>query len=116
MALQDFCIEHRLLEHVVALMSAREKHLVLAVVRLLRAAIAHPDPELSRHIAQRDLLEPVVAAFCRNGDRYNLLNSAILDLFQYMLQVRRRMCVRASAERSADGTVPACGTSRATPC
>lgn len=33
------------------------------------------------------LMEPVIAAFLENGDRYNLLNSAILELFEFMWRV-----------------------------
>ena len=33
---------------------------------------------------RNNLFEPVVAAFLANGPRYNLLNSAVLELFEFV--------------------------------
>jgi protein phosphatase-4 regulatory subunit 3 len=38
----------------------------------------------ARHILRQDLLEPVMTAFFDNGERYNLLNSAVLDLVEFI--------------------------------
>lgn len=37
-----------------------------------------------RHIVKGDLFAPVVDAFTRNNGRYNLLESAILELFEFI--------------------------------
>lgn len=39
---------------------------------------------LSRHIVKGNLFAPVVEALIRNNGRYNLLDSAILDLFEFI--------------------------------
>lgn len=39
------------------------------------------------YIAKHNLLKPVVDAFVANGDRYNLLNSAVLELFEHIRKV-----------------------------
>ena len=45
------------------------------------------DEYLMNHIAEKNLLKPIVNAFVANGDRYNLLNSAVLELFEYIRKV-----------------------------
>jgi len=37
-----------------------------------------------RHIVKSNLFAPVVDAFIRNNGRYNLLESAILELFEFI--------------------------------
>lgn len=45
------------------------------------------DENLNNYIMRRNLLKPIVDAFVANGDRYNLLNSAALELFEYIRKV-----------------------------
>jgi hypothetical protein len=37
-----------------------------------------------RHLISRQLLDPVMGAFFENGERYNLLNSAVLELVEFI--------------------------------
>lgn len=39
------------------------------------------------HIAKNNLFKPIVDVFVGNGSRYNLLNSAVLELFEYIRKV-----------------------------
>lgn len=39
------------------------------------------------HIVRNNLLKPIIEAFVSNGDRYNLLNSVVLELFEYIRTV-----------------------------
>lgn len=41
-------------------------------------------PQPHRHIVKGNLFAPVVDAFIRNNGRYNLLESAILELFEFI--------------------------------
>lgn len=45
------------------------------------------DDDLISHFIKNNLLKPIVDAFVANGNRYNLLNSAVLDLFEYIRKV-----------------------------
>lgn len=45
------------------------------------------DEHLINHFVKNNLLKPVVDAFVGNGNRYNLLNSAVLELFEYIRKV-----------------------------
>lgn len=38
-------------------------------------------------MVKNNLLKPIVDVFLANDNRYNLLNSAVLDLFEYIRKV-----------------------------
>ena len=42
-----------------------------------------------RYITKGCLFKSVVAAFLENGSRYNLLNSAMIDLFEFIKSVSK---------------------------
>ncbi|KNA15844.1 hypothetical protein SOVF_094540 [Spinacia oleracea] len=72
------------MDKVLYLTRRREKYLVVAAVRFVRTVISRNDENLNNYIMRRNLLKPIVDAFVANGDRYNLLNSAALELFEYI--------------------------------
>ncbi|CAI9118989.1 OLC1v1020636C1 [Oldenlandia corymbosa var. corymbosa] len=75
---------NNVIDKVLLLTRRREKYLVVAAVRFIRTLISRNDEHLVNHIVKNDLLRPVVLAFVDNGSRYNLLNSAVLELFEYI--------------------------------
>ncbi|XP_077217272.1 uncharacterized protein LOC143851645 [Tasmannia lanceolata] len=91
-----FCVHHHpyrikcnfllnnIIEKVLFLTRRKEKYLVVAAVRFLRTIISRNDEHLIRYIVKNNLLKPVVEAFIGNGNRYNLLNSAVLELLEYI--------------------------------
>lgn len=93
-----FCVQHhsytikyyvmrnRVMEKVLQLTTRREKYVVVAAVRFLRTCIGRKDEFYYRYIVKNDILEPVIKAFLANGSRYNLLNSAVLELFDFILK------------------------------
>ncbi|XP_027115913.1 uncharacterized protein [Coffea arabica] len=72
------------IDKVLLLTHRREKYLVVAAVRFIRTLISRNDENLLSHIVKNNLLKPIVDAFVSNGSRYNLLNSAVLELFEYI--------------------------------
>ncbi|XP_059287856.1 uncharacterized protein LOC132041097 [Lycium ferocissimum] len=91
-----FCIVHHpyrikcnfllnnVIDKVLFLTRRKEKYLVVAAVRFMRTLISRNDEHLMNYIAKHNLLKPVVDVFVANGDRYNLLNSAVLELFEHI--------------------------------
>ncbi|CAH9104191.1 unnamed protein product [Cuscuta europaea] len=91
-----FCIVHHpyrikcsfllnnVIDKVLLLTGRREKYLVVSAVRFMRTLISRNDEHVMNHIVRHNLLKPVVDAFVANGCRYNLLNSAVLELFEYI--------------------------------
>ncbi|XP_042517285.1 serine/threonine-protein phosphatase 4 regulatory subunit 3-like isoform X1 [Macadamia integrifolia] len=75
---------NNVIEKVLFLTRRRERYLVVAAVRFLRTIISRNDDHLLRHIVKNNLLKPIVEAFVANGNRYNLLHSAVLELFDYI--------------------------------
>lgn len=64
-------------------------HLKLSLTFLLRT-----DEFYNRYIVKSNLLQPVVDAFLRNNGRYNLLDSAILELFEFIkIEDIKSLCV-----------------------
>ncbi|XP_059534733.1 serine/threonine-protein phosphatase 4 regulatory subunit 3B-like [Myotis daubentonii] len=54
----------------------------LSALRLMRKIIGLKDEVYNRYIIKGNLFEPVVNAFLDNGTRYNMLNSAVIELFE----------------------------------
>ncbi|KAA8531290.1 hypothetical protein F0562_005999 [Nyssa sinensis] len=75
---------NNVIDKVLFLTRRREKYLVVAAVRFVRTLVSRNDEHLMNHIVKNNLLKPIVDAFVDNGNRYNLLNSAVLELFEYI--------------------------------
>ncbi|XP_055716066.1 serine/threonine-protein phosphatase 4 regulatory subunit 3 isoform X2 [Phlebotomus papatasi] len=94
--LLSFCVEHHtyhiknfilqkdLLERILVLMKSTHTFLVLGALRFVRKAIAMKDEFYNRQIVKFNLFAPIVDAFIRNNNRYNLLESAILEFFEFI--------------------------------
>jgi hypothetical protein len=52
-----------------------------------------------RHLIKNNLLDPVMDAFFANGDRYNLLNSAVLEMVEFI----RKENLKVSEGTADDG-------------
>ena len=55
-----------------------------AALRLTRRVVGLKDEFYNRYLIKGDLFAPIVAAFKINGDKYNLLNSAMIELFDFI--------------------------------
>ncbi|KAM3962442.1 serine/threonine-protein phosphatase 4 regulatory subunit 3 flfl [Aphomia sociella] len=94
--LLSFCVEHHtyhiktcilnkdLLRRILVLMRSTHTFLVLGALRFMRKIVALKDEYYNRYIIKGNLFAPVVDAFLRNNGRYNLLDSAVLELFEFI--------------------------------
>lgn len=94
--LLTFCVEHHtyqikncilqrdLLRKILVLMKSSHKFLVLCALRFMRKLIALKDEFYNRYIIKGHLFAPVIDAFVKNNGRYNLLDSAIIELFEHI--------------------------------
>ncbi|XP_044728570.1 serine/threonine-protein phosphatase 4 regulatory subunit 3A isoform X2 [Chrysoperla carnea] len=94
--LLSFCVEHHtyhikncilnkdLLRRILVLMKSTHKFLVLCALRFMRKLIALKDEFYNRYIIKGNLFAPVIDTFVRNNGRYNLLDSAILEMFEFI--------------------------------
>ncbi|KAK3747135.1 hypothetical protein QZH41_015123 [Actinostola sp. cb2023] len=94
--LLTFCIEHHtyhiknyviskdLLKRALITMKSKHKFLVLNALRFCRKIVGLKDEFYNRYIMKGTLFEGIITAFKENGNRYNLLNSAIVELFEFI--------------------------------
>lgn len=55
-----------------------------AVVRFIRMCVGLKDDSITRRIVQKKVLDPIMDAFVSNGARYNLLNSCVIELVDFV--------------------------------
>ncbi|KAL1320815.1 hypothetical protein HN51_065522 [Arachis hypogaea] len=77
-------LPNNVIDKILLLTRRREKYLVVGAVRFVRTILSRHDEHLIIHFVRNNLLKPIVDAFVANGNRYNLLNSAVLELFEYI--------------------------------
>ncbi|XP_024373621.1 uncharacterized protein [Physcomitrium patens] len=89
-----FCVQHHrfrikyyvmrkhVVEKILRLTRRKEKYLVVAAVRFIRTCISLKEEFYYRYIVKNNCFEPIISAFVANGNRYNLLNSAVLELIE----------------------------------
>uniref|UniRef100_A0A8C6NTP5 Serine/threonine-protein phosphatase 4 regulatory subunit 3 n=1 Tax=Nothobranchius furzeri TaxID=105023 RepID=A0A8C6NTP5_NOTFU len=94
--LLTFCVEHHtyhiknyiinkdILRRVLVLTASQHAFLALCALRFMRRIIGLKDEFYNRYIMRNFLFEPVIKAFRNNGSRYNLMNSAIIEMFEYV--------------------------------
>ncbi|KAJ0577269.1 putative armadillo-like helical, PH-like domain superfamily protein [Helianthus annuus] len=87
-----------MVDKVLSLTCRREKYLVVAAIRFIRTLISLKDEQLMNHIAKNNLFKPIVDVFVGNGSRYNLLNSAVLELFEYIRKENLKILVKYLVE------------------
>ena len=63
----------------------------------MRRIVGLKDEFYNRYIIKGQLFDPVVTAFKNNGQRYNLLNSAIVELFEFIRVVSKLCPVKLSS-------------------
>jgi protein phosphatase-4 regulatory subunit 3 len=79
-----FILGNNIVHKVLKLANIKDKPLTLAVVRFFRSFIAMKDDFYQRHVTKENLFDPIVKVFIENGPKYNLLNSALIELFEYI--------------------------------
>ena len=79
-----FVVKKSVVSKVLRLLSSRDKHLVLDAIRLARTCVGLKDDFYNRHIVQFDLFESIFEVFCNNGVRNNLINSATIELLEFI--------------------------------
>ncbi|VDL78001.1 unnamed protein product [Nippostrongylus brasiliensis] len=97
-SMRQHCISNDLLNKVLVLLQSRHHFLALAALKMLRTVLAVKDDFYNRYIVREKVLDRVVECFVRNGARYNLLNSAMLELFDYIRSEDIKCLVKYTVE------------------
>uniref|UniRef100_A0A8C3UC93 Serine/threonine-protein phosphatase 4 regulatory subunit 3-like central domain-containing protein n=1 Tax=Catharus ustulatus TaxID=91951 RepID=A0A8C3UC93_CATUS len=64
--------------------STKSNAICPGALRFMRRIIGLKDEFYNRYITKGNLFEPVINALLDNGTRYNLLNSAVIELFEFI--------------------------------
>jgi protein phosphatase-4 regulatory subunit 3 len=84
------------------LSSTQPKHVALAALRFFRAMVAAKDDFYNRHIMKFNLFDPIVQLFVANGKKYNLINSAVIELFDYIRKENIKTLLKHVVENYSD--------------
>ncbi|XP_028636160.1 protein PPP4R3C-like isoform X1 [Grammomys surdaster] len=84
--IKNYILSNNLLSRILVLMRSKHTFLILCALRFMRKIIGLKDEIYNICIIKKNLFEPVVNAFMHNGHRYNMLNSAIIELFEFIRQ------------------------------
>ncbi|KXZ50897.1 hypothetical protein GPECTOR_14g145 [Gonium pectorale] len=79
-----YTLRKHLVEKVLRLLHRRERWLVCATVRFMRVCVTLREEFFTRYLLRYNCFGPLMGVFFENGERYNLLNSAVLDLIEYI--------------------------------
>eukprot|EP01116_Phalansterium_solitarium_P024266 TRINITY_DN8844_c0_g1_i1.p1 TRINITY_DN8844_c0_g1~~TRINITY_DN8844_c0_g1_i1.p1 ORF type:complete len:833 (+),score=278.06 TRINITY_DN8844_c0_g1_i1:150-2648(+) len=82
--IKNFILYNNVVHKVLRLVKRRQRHLILAAVRFFRTFVGMKDDFYNRHLTKGNLFEPIVIVFTENGAKYNLINSAIIELFEFI--------------------------------
>ncbi|CAK9318476.1 unnamed protein product [Citrullus colocynthis] len=85
---------NNVIDKVVLLTQRREKYLVVAAVRFIRTVLSRHDEHLINYFVKNGTIKPIIDAFVANGSRYNLLNSAVLELLEFIRKENLKLLVR----------------------
>ncbi|RYR30777.1 hypothetical protein Ahy_B01g055543 [Arachis hypogaea] len=75
---------NNVIEKILLLTQRRERYLVVGAVRFVRTILSRHDEHLINYFVRNNVLKPIIDAFVANGNRYNLLHSAVLELLDYI--------------------------------
>ncbi|NXF06940.1 P4R3B phosphatase, partial [Smithornis capensis] len=82
--MKKYVIKKDLLRSVLILLKSKHKFLALCALRFMRKIIGLKDDLYNNYITLKNLFEPVINALLDNRTRYNMLNSALLELFEFI--------------------------------
>jgi protein phosphatase-4 regulatory subunit 3 len=88
-----FILSEGLAARVAQLMGCPEKHLKLTALKYFRTVIAFHDETHNRQIIQHQLFEPILQILFDTMPRDNLLNSACLELFEFIKRENIKMII-----------------------
>ncbi|TKC37928.1 hypothetical protein EI555_003125 [Monodon monoceros] len=82
--IKTYILRKDLLRRVLILLNSKHTFLVLCALRFMRRMIGLKDELCNFYMIEGNLFKPVVNALLDNGTQYNMLNSAIIELFEYI--------------------------------
>ncbi|KRX86717.1 Serine/threonine-protein phosphatase 4 regulatory subunit 3A, partial [Trichinella pseudospiralis] len=85
---------------ILVFLQSRHMFLKLSALRFFRKVVQHRDDFYNRHIIRHRLFDPVVKCFIANGSKYNVLNSALIELFEF-IRTQDSLSMKSSSHSSS---------------
>jgi len=86
-------IQNNIINTLLKLFSCKETFLYLDVIRLFRSIIEMKDTNILNKIVEENIFHPIIEKFIIVKDKKNLLNSAILELFNYIVSNNMKILI-----------------------
>lgn len=99
---KNYILNKDLLRRILVLLKSRHTFLALAALRFMRKIISMMDEFYHRYIIKGNLFQPVVDSLFKSGKRYNLLNSAALEMFEFIRSEDIKSLINHIAEKHMD--------------
>ncbi|CAM9573461.1 unnamed protein product, partial [Laminaria digitata] len=94
-----FVLRNNVVSRVLRLLSCKDRYLQLAAIRFLRSCVGIKDEFYNRYLVKNNLLAPVFALFRENRGRDNLINSAVIELVEFIRAENVKSLVEHVVER-----------------
>lgn len=99
---KNYILSKELLQKVLLLMNPRYSFLALNALKFIRKIIGLKDEFYNRYIIKYDLFQHIVDAYCVNGLKHNMLNSASLEMFEFIKIEDIKSLVKYLCEKHID--------------
>ncbi|CAP22774.2 Protein CBR-SMK-1 [Caenorhabditis briggsae] len=83
-SMRQRCVSNDMMNKVLVLLKSKHSFLVLSALKLLQRVVTVKDDKYIRYLVKEKVLDPVMECFRKNGNRYNIVNSAVLHLFDFV--------------------------------
>ncbi|CAM9219297.1 unnamed protein product [Ascophyllum nodosum] len=100
-----FVLRNNVVSRVLRMLSCREKYLQLSAVRFFRSCVGIKDDFYNRYLVKNNLFAPIFALFRDNRGRDNLINSAIIELVEFIRTENVKSLVEHIVERFSSSFV-----------
>ena len=84
--IKNFILEKRIASKIMQLSSQEDKYIQLDTIRFLRAFLGTKDNFFYKHCILHKLFQPVMEIFQQNINNYNLINSTVCEIFDFLLK------------------------------
>ncbi|TPX33217.1 hypothetical protein SmJEL517_g03825 [Synchytrium microbalum] len=79
-----YLLNKLVLEKFVLLFKCKDVYVRLSALRVIRTVIGMKDEFYNRHLTKADVFGPILSLYKETKGRYNMMNSALLELFEFI--------------------------------
>lgn len=100
--MRHYIIQHKLIEQLYKGLTLKNKAVTLSIIRFVKNVVLSKDEYLIKYIISNNLLDAIFKLYYQNSTKYNLINSACLELFEKILTEKMKTLISYIAETIED--------------